>query len=546
MYKLMIVDDEPTVRFGLRSYFDWGAFGIEILHEADDGDVALEAVARGMPDIVLTDVRMPNMDGIRLSKAIRERFPQVKIVFISGHDDADYLKSALQVSAVDYIFKPVNLLELRKVVERVVAELEMEKTERLLAQDMQLKLKESMPLLREKFLLSLIQDGLAKPERIRERLEFLGLQLPADATYWVIVVSVDDSADVFEARSERDRQLLSYSILNVCQELIGRYVGGYAFEHRGGEFVGILCARPNDPEDDLEERLFKLAGDIRDNLQRWLKLSVTIGIGDRAAHLPGLAASYAQAREAADRKWYLGKNRIITMDSLETEAQSLYRFEHAMIERLVSVLKAADPDQLKEALNELFDGLSRNRRDGLKYGRNVGLQVLLLAGQLLLELNAQSEELETMEADIWERLLRQETIGGLRQLIEAYLLAVCDGIREKRNGKAHNLVERVRAIIERRYADNELTVLQIGKEVYLTDTYVSLLFKQETGKTVNEYLTQVRIEKAKELLRDPQYKFYDVCYAVGYADPSYFSKLFKKMTGMTPSAYRKLLGGEGT
>lgn len=541
MYKLMIVDDEPTVRFGLSSYFDWGAYGIEIAHEADDGAEALEVIAHEVPDIVMTDVRMPKMDGIQLSKEIRERFPQVKIVFISGHDDADYLKSALQVSAVDYIFKPVNLLELRTVVERVVTELEAKKTERLLAQDMQLKLKESMPLLREKFLLSLIRDGLVKSERIRERLEFVGLQLPADAAYWVIVVSVDDCADVIESRSERDRQLLSYAVLNVCQELIDRYLGGYSFEHRSGEFVGILCARPNDPEDDLEERLFTLAGEIRGNLQRWLKLSVTIGIGERAAHLQGLGASYEQAREAAERKWYLGKNRIITMDSLEPEEQSLYRFDHAMIERMASVLKAADPGQLMAALDELFDGLSCNRRNGFKYGRNVGLQVLLLAGQLLLELNAQSVELEALETDIWERLLRQETIGELRQLVETYLLAVCDGIREKRSGKVHNLVERVQAVIDRRYADNELTVAQIGKEVFLTDTYVSLLFKQETGRTVNEFLTHVRIEKAKELLRDTQQRSYDICYAVGYADPSYFSKLFKKMTGMTPSAYRDSL-----
>ncbi|TVY10981.1 response regulator [Paenibacillus cremeus] len=539
MYKLLIVDDEPTVRFGLRNYFDWSAFGIEIMDEADDGDVALDLLGHSKPDIVLTDVRMPNMDGITLSKEIRERFPEIKIVFVSGHDDADYLKSALQVSAVDYIFKPVNLQELKAVVERVITVLEAEKRERLLTQDMQSKLKESMPLLREKFLMSLLRDGVPQPDRIRDRLEFLELRLPEAAAYWVIVVSIDSYAEVMENRSERDRQLLSYAVLNVVQELIDRYLGGYALEQQSGEFVGIIHAHTLDQEADLEERLFTLAGDIRENLQNWLKMSVTIGIGQRVSRLPGLVHSYAHAREAAGRKWFLGKNRIITMDSLEQEEESYSRFDHARSERLASILKTAEEGPLQAALEELFEGLSRNRRDGFKYARNVCLQILLIAGQLLLELNLQSAEFEEEEAQQRERLFKLETIGELKQLVAQHLTQVCEAIQEKRSGKANNLVERVRAIIERRYADNELTVAEIGKEVYLTDTYVSLLFKQETGRTVNEYLTHIRIEKAKELLSDPRNKFYDICYAVGYADPIYFSKLFKKVTGLTPSVYRE-------
>lgn len=565
MYKLLVVDDEPAVRFGLRSYMNWEQFEIEFAGEADDGDTGLEAVERLMPDIVLTDVRMPNMDGITLSKQIRRRFPHIKIVFVSGHDDSDYLKSAMKVSAVDYIFKPVNLQELRTVIERVVEELRAEQSERRMTQEMQEKLKESMPLLREKFLMSLLREAAPPPERLQERLDFLGLQLPPNASYWVIVVSVDQMADIREARSERDWQLLSYAMRNVCQELTDRHMKGIVFEHRDGEFVGMLHADVNadvnadavaqaqakdpaheaadDPSEDPEERLFTLASEIRDNLQRWLKISVTIGIGDRVSR-SGLSASYGQAREAADRKWFLGQNQIITMDSLsmerhEPDAVSRYRFGQEESGKLASILKGADPEQLKAVLDELFAQFTPNRRDGLKLSRNIMLQIVLLAGQLLLELNLQSESLEDRETQLWEELFKKETIAELRQVLESYLTEVCESIRERRSGRANNLVERVRGVIERRYSDNALTVAEIGKEVYLTDTYVSLLFKQETGKTVNEYLTHYRIEKAKAMLTDPSYKFYDICFAVGYADPSYFSKLFKKITGLTPSAYRE-------
>ncbi|MBD2863191.1 response regulator [Paenibacillus oceani] len=560
MYKLLVVDDEPAVRLGLRNYVDWGQFDIRFVGEADDGDTGLEAVERLMPDIVLTDVRMPNMDGITLSKEIRKRFPDTKIVFVSGHDDSDYLKSAMKVSAVDYILKPVNLQELRTVIARVVAELQEVQTERRMTQQMQAKLQESMPLLREKFLLSLILNGAPRGGRTQERLDFLGLGLPYNAAYWVIVVSVDRFADIVEKYTERDLQIFCYAIQNVCQEVVRQYLQGSVFEHRSGEFVGIVYADQGHAcltgagqasagstpigYDDPEELLFELASQLRDHLQRFLRISVTIGLGDRVSNLGELAGSYEQAREAAAGKWYLGQNQILTMDSLnldkrETFDERSYRFDSAESGKLISILKGGEPRQLGLALDELFDRLARQRRGGLKYSRNVILQIVLLAGQLMLELNLADEELERRESWLWEELFKQETIAELRQLLETYLQEVCGRIGERRSGRASNIVERVRAIIERRYADNKLTVSEIGREVYLTDTYISLLFKQETGRTVNEWLTQYRMEKAKELLANPTYKLYDICYAVGYADPSYFSKLFKKVTGLTPSVYRE-------
>ncbi|OMF34540.1 DNA-binding response regulator [Paenibacillus sp. FSL H8-0548] len=542
MYRLLIVDDEPTVRAGLRSYFDWAAYGIVVAGEADDGDVALEMIARDQPDLILTDVRMPSMDGITMSQCVSEEYPAVKIIFVSGHDDAEYLKSAMKVSAVDYIFKPVNLQELSTVIKRVVADLDAERSEQIHKQELLVKLKEGMPLLREKFLLSMIGEGAPKSE-LAERVSFLGLNLSVNASYWVMVVSVDDLAEVMASRSERDRQLLWYSVLNIYQELIDAHMRGYVFEHRAGEFVGVLqAAEPGgDSATEAAEALFALAGDLRSNLERWLKIGVTIGISDLAGGLPGLAPAYKQAREAADYKWYLGKNRIITMDSLEgadPEDGTMRRYDYELNDKLMSALKADDEAKVGEAVELIFASLSYSRPDGLKYGRNLCMQLVLVIGQLLMELGAGDPKLEAMEAELTEALYEKETLKDMRGLMESYLAAVGECIREKRTGKVTNVVERVRAYIEQNYANGGLTVADAGKAVYLSSTYVSLLFKQETGQTVGEYLTQIRVEKAKELLRDPQYKFYDICYAIGYTDPSYFTKLFKKVTGATPSAYR--------
>ncbi|MDQ0885553.1 two-component system response regulator YesN [Paenibacillus sp. V4I9] len=534
MYKLVIVDDEPTVRFGLSTYFDWNAYGIEVVGDADDGDVALEVIERLKPDLVLTDVRMPNMDGIQMSNILSERFPHIKIVFVSGHDDAEYLKSALQVKAVDYMFKPVNLGELSVVVERLVRTLQTEKQERKLIEDMQVKLIQSMPLLREKFLMSLIREGITFPARIQDRTLFLGLELPFEATYWVIAIRIDNASEVAQNRSERDQQLLSYSVLNIVQELIEKEIGGYVFENQIGEFVGILRLVE---QEDQESLLFTLAEEVRESLYNYLKISVTIGVGERISRLASLPQSYSQAREAADQRWYLGKNQVISMDNLEQGKDSMYRFDPAQNERLISSLKAAETGKVQEELNVIYSALSRNRAEGMPYGRNLSLQLLLLASRILLELNVHKQGLEEKENELLVKVFQQETLGDLRRLVESHLIEVCERIGEKRSGKAKNVIERIRSLIDKRFAEN-LQVGDIAKEVFLSTTYLCLLFKQETGETINEYMTKVRVDKAKELLKDPANKFYEVCYAVGYSDPSYFSKIFKKQTGHTPSSFR--------
>ncbi|MDF2922804.1 MAG: hypothetical protein K0R57_1718 [Paenibacillaceae bacterium] len=535
MYKLVIVDDEPTVRNGLCTLFDWEAHGIELAGQADDGDTGLELINSVQPHIVLTDVKMPTMDGIQMSREIRDRFPETKIVFISGHNDADFLKSAMQVHAVDYIFKPVKLPELQKVVERVVQNLQTEEMERRLVKDMQVKLTQSMPLLREKFLMSLIQDGVMQTKGLQERMEFLNLKLPPDSLYIVLLVTIDDSVEVLSGRSERDKQLLSYSILNIVQELTDLHLQGYAFENRNGEYVSILIQ--DEHAEERESVLFTLSEEIRDNLSRWLKISVTIGIGEQVRSIAGLPVSYKHAREAADQKWYLGKNRIITIDSLDTGEESLNRFDTEQTERLRSALKAGDRERLAEELDAILLPLSRNRKNGFKYSRYVAMQLIPLSGRVLLDLNILTKEWDVKEKNALDQLNQLETMTELMQFVASYLGEICVWVQEKRSGRSSNVIERIRTFIEERYADN-LTIADIAGYVYLSQTYVSLLFRQETGETIYEYLMKVRIEKAKELLRDPRTKFYEVCNAVGYTDPSYFSKLFKKITGLTPSAYR--------
>ncbi|WP_181592793.1 response regulator [Paenibacillus sp. YN15] len=534
MRKLFIVDDERSVREGLRKHFDWPAHGIEVSGDAHDGDVALERIMENPPDIVLTDVLMPNMNGIELSIRLRTLFPEMKIVFISGHNDIDFLKKALEVQAVDYIFKPVRMNELEEAIKNINLALDREEAERKRIGAMEKKLVESMPLLREKFLLSLIQGPIRPTPRFEERLALLGLELPADSTYWIMVAVIDGQQDLMRVRSERDMQLLYYSFANIYQELASQYWQAYCFESGPGEFTAILRESAGMPE----ETLYKLAEELRETAGRLLKISTTVGVGNKAENIRQIPASFAGAREAAAYKWYMGSNRTITMDYLEQENEE--RFDRAIVDETVKAVHSGSRDALANCLDRLFSSLSIYRQGGIVYARSVSMELALLAGRQLLELGVAKDGMEQQETECCSSILRAETLTGLSGIVGRYLSDICAQIEFKRSSKPRHVIESVQSIIHKRYPEN-LLIEDIAREVYLSPTYLSLLFKQETGMTVLEYLTAVRMEKAKELLADVNWKLYEISGAVGYSDPGYFTKQFKRHTGFTPSAYRDQL-----
>lgn len=533
-YKLFIVDDEISSRSGIRECFDWLKYGIEVVGEADNGINALKLISEVKPDIVITDVRMPKMDGIQLSAELNRLYKNMKIIFISGYNDFEYLKSALKLDAVDYVLKPVNLKEMHDVIRKVVNMIEDDKSQQNKIYQMNAKLLQSMPLLREKFLISLIRDGISDGNNLKERLEFLGLNLDISGRYCVLVLSVDDRMSVFGSISERDKELTSFSVINICQELIDIYNRGYVFENRLGEYVCILRFELDEDVD----KLFILTKEIKDNLAKYLKINLTIGLGKTVDHLKKLPQSYKTAYEAASQKLFLGKNNIITMDSIGTYKDILPMLDMDKWQKVYSALKTANEENAEEFINELFAELSKSRNIDVRYCHTICIQLLIIASSLLTDLEVPQEGKAVDIKDTCELVFELETIDEMKNYILSYFKKVCRMVGEKRNKRSANVVEKVKDIIYSKYHTN-LTIGDIAQEVFLASTYLCLVFKQETGETLNEFITKVRVEKAKELLGDKNNKLYDIGYAVGYTDASYFTKIFKKHTGMTPSEFRE-------
>jgi len=531
MYKLLIVDDELMIREGLKDCIPWDSYNIEVVGTAGDGETGLALAQSTLPDIVLTDVRMPFMDGITFAHKLREQHENIQIVFVSGYDDMDYMKSALQVEAVDYIMKPVNRNELSNVIEKITHKLLAANSKQALLQQMNVKLRQSMPLLRERFLMTLIHDDLISQVDLDVKAQMLDMNLPFSGLYCVVLVSLDNQAQFYEDMSEYNKQLYSFAILNICQELIERTHHGYAFERLQGEFVCLLYLTS-----EQEEALFELVTLMQESLASLLKISVTIGVGRAVSQLGMVSQSYKMAFSAVNQKLFLGQNRILTFDNLETGKNHIFRLTPQHTEQFTHLLRAGDDAKLSEWLQQLFEALTATRPT-LMQCRNMCMMLLLVEANLSIELEL-NKPVTLTEQQLWEKLDQLETIPDMCVLLNQHFKTVCNLIQQKRTGNSKRVTEEIKSYLAEHFHEG-VTINILADHVYMTSTYICLLFKQETGETINDYLTRIRMNKAKELIRDYSYKLQDIGPAVGYQDPSYFTKQFKKHVGITPSGYRE-------
>jgi len=533
MYKIIIVDDEASTRNGLKECMPWEKYEMEVAGLAADGESGLTLAAEVKPDIVLTDIRMPFMDGITFARKLREMDEQIQIVFISGHDDVDYMKSALQIEAVDYIMKPVNRQELGSVMQKIATKLLDQEQRIVQMNNMNAKLSQSMPLLREKFLMTLIHDGVKATPNLPGKLEMLEMHLPLTGLYSAVLVHIDDQVKVYAGMSERDKQLISFAMLNICQEIIERTHQGYAFEQQQGEYVCILCLT-----EEQEEALFGLISDIKETLSTLMKLSVTVGVGSAVPDLAQLPISYKMAYEAASQKLFLGKNQILTIDSLASARdEQTFKLSSQHTEQFSLFLKTGDADKLTSLVDLIFNELTA-ARPTVKLCHNICMLLLVAASNLALEFDLQDDALLMKEEQLWSSLEQLETTEEMKKLLLDYFLTICNQIQQKRSRKSRGVITEIKQFLLLNYNQN-ITITHVADHVYMTSTYVCLIFKQETGETINEHLTSIRMSKAKELIMDYKNKLQEVGLAVGYSDPSYFTKQFKKHVGLTPKEYRE-------
>jgi two-component system response regulator YesN len=532
MYRAIIVDDEELVCKGLRKYFDWSKHNIQILSDFPDGQKAYQFVQENPIDLLVTDVRMPHMDGITLAGHVKELYPDAKIIFVSGYDDVAYLKNALKVDAIDYILKSIDLNELEETVSRVVKIMDTENARKKELAEMEELLNQSFPLLQERLLLTLIRDDIEDLGNIREHIEFLNIPLDEDSRYCVLVLQLQRYYSTFSGMTERERQLLSLKIQDECRRIGKEYGETICFKSRVGEYVMIISLE----EDEYEDKLLQISEKIQTHMKEYMDRLVYIGISNMFTGLKNIKTAYENAANAISKRYLLDDKLQISIDKYVTDSEMKDYREKAR-KNLLECLSQGNTEKVTDVLNDLFGRISQEFDHNEQ--QNLMIYLLLLPTRIINDMKIKTENVYSDQRAIMEQFLCCKDFHEQCVLIQSLYTQVATMMQSLSKTHSHAIVDQVRRKIEERYKE-QISISTLAEEVYLTPTYLCVLFKQTTGSTINEYLTMTRLEKAKQLLADSNIKLYDVCYEVGYLSPSYFSRLFKKYVGISPSEYRNM------
>ena len=516
MMKVFLVDDEIAIRENLRNSFPWEEKGYQLVGEAPDGEMALPMLRDLNTDILLTDIRMPFMDGMKLCEEVQRTMPWVERIILSGYDDFAYAQKAISLGVREYLLKPVTAAELEAALNRVRLQIEEKRRERDNLTAMRERLSSGGLFLRDKLLASLFTDeGNAEDDdALLSQMRGMGINLTAGC-YAVIDIAFDAEG---EARMACRNALISLADMS-----------------GGGVFI---CSAPKgaralvlgDNPGDTEERAYSFANSVIHYPGLKDAGHLLVSVGETVQDFHEIRKSMKSARHVRHLQNAEGPVDHIVVGVNEQKGADLPLSE-TDLSPLYERLQYASAGSVEGILAEYSESLDPAL--ALGYLR---VAVLLAAQRIIQEAGGNVKDILS-EAQL-EDALHTEGEEGFRKLAEQLRTAM--EFRD-RNGKGYGdtSIGRARAYLAQNFSDPNLMLQDAADEVHLSQSHFSTVFAQETGLTFTQYLTALRIGKAKELLETTEMRSSQIATEVGYNDPHYFSYLFKKNTGMTPGEYRK-------
>lgn len=543
MVKVYLVEDEIIIRQSIKNSIDWEKEGYEFVGDASDGELALPVILKEKPDILITDIRMPFMDGLELSRMVKAELPDIKIVILSGYDDFEYAKQAIKIGVAEYLLKPVSsavLLEhLSEIAEKVRNEREDLALKKVYYQEMQ----ENEELIKMKFLGELISGKLSLADAMEKGKRF---HMNLSGPFYRIILFKFIQEDRVKAGQSED--------LARAYAAVGNYVDGLkdAFRfQRGVEGWAFLLTSV---EEDMEAQTERFIEGLKEVIAPFEALTWFGGIGSEAARLRELRYSFREADKAFAGRFVQEPNQIISVEQLNYEQldnefdANIFGEINQFDQIITRFLSSGSLEEVESFVGALFTEISEDHFRSLMIRQyiimNIYATVLAFCKKLRKDTGADGEAAGQMESlrENEEILKRAVSTAESVDDIKAYIGTLLDHAIELRNtvsGRRYSdIIQTAKKRIEQDYMSEDISLNSVAAEVCMSPSYFSSVFSKEMGKTFIEYLTEVRMEKAKQYLACSSMKTSEISYEVGYKDPHYFSYIFKKTQGCTPKEYR--------
>jgi two-component system response regulator YesN len=537
MYKIFIVEDEIVIREGIRNNIPWESTQYIFAGEAPDGEIALSMIGEVKPDILVADIKMPFMDGLTLARIVKKSFPWIKIIILSGHDEFEFAREAISIGVEEYLLKPVSSAEMLKIFDKVAAKIDKEKENHLNIEQLKKQVKTNEDILKEKWLNELIEGKINTKDAIESAREF-NIDLIAPS-YFAAAARITHSEQCndkspHDNQSHEDQLLEAKILLNKALQNSKQII---SFPGKN-DCINFIIKHENPNADD--EMAFAFFNSAKDEIEKHTECKIAAVIGPAAERLGEISRSYRSAEFLLRKNLSLGLHQILSCENSAAEDSDIdeSRFLDLVGDPLTIRLRYAAKKDIESIIQGYADVLKDTTEENSLIEYYILGEIIVASSKIVEDLGGNIKEIIPFNLNRFEinDILSSREI--FYQKIKTLLDAVIDFRDSRQGGKYNAMILKAKDYIDRHYMDEDISLHTVASHVNFSQNHFSTVFSQETGGNFIEYLTKVRIEKAKELLKNSSLKSADIAYEVGFSDPHYFSFIFKKNTGISPREFR--------
>ncbi|WP_027628518.1 response regulator [Ruminiclostridium cellobioparum] len=532
MIKIMIVDDEYVIRQGIITSIDWEALGMTVAGEAANGREAYEKALDLKPDIIVTDVKMPIMDGLELIKLLRETMPRVRVVIISGYDEFQYAREALRLGVGEYLLKPIGAEELIKIMMKQCDEIIKESSE----MDRETKIKniftENLYYMQEKFITSVVKGEYGDWANFSDKSRELNLDM-SGKDYQAVIMEIDDYLLITESMSPVEKKQIRNNVKSIADRILSPSTNSLFYFGDNDYLFSIINVKDSNRYD-----LNNLYREIQYVINKNHGITVTLGLSNIYKSVCDIPKAFEEALDTIGNKAFKGKNKIISANDVDKPVgTSPVIYPSSLEKEIIGYIKTVDSEKLDMSLDRMYSILSGAKAD-YRDIKNICLRLITVAESQLEELGVEYGNKSSKKFEYYMEIEKYDTLEDIKIWNKSIFQSFIEEIQKNKNDKFKGIVRVAMQYTNEHYYE-DIGVEHIAAITYVTPNYFSRIFKKETGRSFTEWLNTMRLDKAKVLLKDPRLKVYEVAEKVGYNDYKIFTHNFKKYVGCTPKEYRE-------
>lgn len=532
MYKILLVDDEILVREAIRDKIAWRELGFSLAGDCENGKEAVEFLEKEPVDLVLTDICMPYMDGLELSKYLYNNHPETAIVIFSGYSDFEYAKKAIQYKVSEYILKPITKSELSEVLTKAKEQLDEKRLEEQKLDKLNKiyhNYTKNEAAIIAKTLEKLIK-GTQSVETSLIELEEMGIAVRGKA-FKVAAVDIDIYSELYDISEElkKESALMAFVVENIAEEVMGNAGAGVAFQDTNNRTYLLFSSNL---KNELELQVEKVCREIQRKVKENTGLSISIGIGLSVEQIADLPKSYETAMNALKLRFSQEDGMIHNMEKARADV-NLSEIE-GLVAGFKIYLAKNDINQAQAAIDDIEIWLRKNHI--------TKSEIIVYLHQIIQIIYRHAKEVDQdliLSDDETTEITKVSNLSKGIELVKAYLQKTIEHADKMNMSSTARQTELALEYMEHNFDNPNLTLNDICNYLGISTSYFSSFFKEATGKTFTEALTNIRLERAKKLLLETSFKNYEIAQKVGYSDPHYFNIAFKKATGVTPKRFAK-------